>query len=187
MELEELILKISESAGKAREVFAEIKLRIQYTFNKSPEVFYNISKYGWYIDSLLTPAETFDLNDLLNEGKIADVDEFFMNYYENQLKEIQISIQSNFPKRIELIKEAFTNYKEGRYYSSILILLSQIDGFCFDKYEKLYFKNKKNTIIPEVEEKLREKSNSIMESFLAPIEKATLINEHTSKLENYPK
>ncbi len=187
-DLKERLISIADKAVLAKSVWEELSRRIIYTLEKSPEVFYNISRYGWYIDNDMTPVEVFSLNDMIAENKIAELDELLVNYYEKNLDRILSEIIIEYPSRKTLIEEGFNNFKEKRYASSIVLLITQIDGICYDKCEKLFFRNQRQRKVykPEIEAELSKIKNAFLECTLSPIKTPSVVNEHISNIKNFP-
>lgn len=186
--LKDRLRSIAEKAALTKPVWEELSRRILYTYEKSPEVFYNISRYGWYIDIYMTPFEVFKFSNMITDNKIAEFDELLENYYEKNLFRIESDIIKEYPSRKILIEEGFNNFKEKRYASSIVLLITQIDGICFDKCEKLFFRNqnKRKVYKPEIEAEIRKIKNVFLECTISPIETPSVINEHINNIKNFP-
>lgn len=120
------------------------------------------------------------------------MDEFLINYYENELENIQNKLIKNNLKRKNIINEGIENHKNGNYYSSITLLLTQVDGLCYDKTNKMFFKNnfklaREKKYKPEIEEVLaNEDTGTFFKEFLAPMNEPSAINEHSSNLDKFP-
>ncbi len=104
---------------------------------------------------------------------------------------IEEELSTNYPSRKAIFKEAFNNYRQNNFYSSISLLITQIDGICYDNTKKLFFKNNpkyrnKGVFQPEFLSELEKSKIGILELVLSPLHESTLINEHTSNLRNYP-
>jgi len=158
---------------------------------KTPDGLRELAKYGWYIDYSHLPKTSIELGEKLKNGKVDEVDQFLINYYENELKNIETRLINKNNHRKEIFEEGFQNHRNKNYSSSITLLLTQADGLCYDKSKKLFFKNnskltRKKNYKPEIEEILANDSVILLKEFLAPMNEPTAINEHSSNLKKFP-
>lgn len=150
-----------------------------------------LSNYGWYLGYDSMPKTPVELGRKLKKGNSKEVDKILTEYYEEELDLVEKRIIGRNPNRKSLIIEAFDNHRNKRYYSSIVLLLTQIDGLCYDETEKLYFKNNRKLqhskiYKPEVEEKISEKEKFIIKGFDIPLNQSTGINELISNTSKFP-
>ncbi len=75
-----------------------------------------------------------------DEHEVSDeqLDDWMVEYYRPHIDQIESLLQGSWPKRSGLIGEAITAHKSGQYSFSCLLLLTQIDGVCFD-ISSVYF------------------------------------------------
>ncbi len=185
---QETMAKLNE---QLKPIFENIaKSIIEYKKN-APEYYYLLSNYGWYLDMEITPGETKALVDLIHKNDINELNQFLSDYYTGKLLRIEDKLTKNHLNRKAVIKEAFMNHKKARYFSSITLFLTQADGFCYDKSRKFYFKNNKQltkskVFKPQIEEELEREPYGLLNFILAPLEKPTAINDHSSNLKNFP-
>ena len=178
----ELFKKFSEDLTKSIEILE----------TETPIGILELSNYGWYLGYDSTPKTPVELGRKLKEGLSNEVDEILIKYYEEELTNVEKRLISRNPKRKLIIKEAFENHRSKRYYSSIVLSLTQIDGLCYDETKKLYFKNNnklqrsKKIYKPEVEEKISERERFVIEGFEIPLNQPTGINEHTENISKFP-
>ena len=170
----------SEKIAKSMEIYQE----------EGPYGILILSNYGWYLgyDSMLkTPVE---LGRKLKSGNVKEVDKILTDYYEEELDFVERRIIDGNQHRKSIIEEAFNNHRNKRYFSSIVLLLTQIDGLCYDETGKVYFRNnrelqKSKIYKPEVEEKIT-KQKIITEGFEIPLNQSTGINEHPNNVSKFP-
>lgn len=177
-----------EAVGPFLTKFAEEVISFS---KKAPKNYYELSKHGWYFDFDINPKKIIEFGEALQKGEYEIVNKYLCTYYTENLNEIEGELIKNFPNRTILFKEAFENYRIENFHSSITMLITQIDGICYDITKKLFFKNNpkhrnKNAYIPEFEEALKENSSGLLDIFMSPIIKPTAINEHSSNLQNFP-
>ena len=88
--------------------------------------------------------------------------------------------------------EAFKNFRNKRYSSSILLLLTQVDGIAYDKTKKLFFTNdnkkarEQEIYQPEIYSEFEKINDSFVHLFLHPFKNSTAINDKIAKLDKYP-
>ncbi len=180
-ELKEILKDFSEKLTKSMEILKE----------ETPIGILELSNYGWYLGYDSTPKAPVELGRKLRKGNSKEVDKLLIEYYEEELDLVEKRVISRNPKRKSLLREAFDNHRNKRYYSSIVLLLTQIDGLCYDETKRLYFKNNRslqrsNIYKPEVEEEITKKQKFIIEGFEIPLNRSTGINEHIDNIYKFP-
>ncbi|MDT0295884.1 hypothetical protein ACFQ3R_14655 [Mesonia ostreae] len=180
-ELKEILKDFPEKLAKSMEILQK----------EMPIGILELSNYGWYLGYDSSPKMAVELGRKLKNGDSKKVDDILTRYYEEELDLVEKRIIDRNPNRKSIIKEAFSNHRNKKYYSSIVLLLTQIDGLCYDETKKLYFKNNKKLqrsriYKPEVEEKISEKERFIIEGFEIPLNQSTGISEHTDNISKFP-
>lgn len=177
---------------KNLEGFAEQLAKAMEILEKeAPIGILELSKYGWYLGYDSLPKTSVELGRKLNKGKSKEVDEILIEYYEEELDLVEKRVIGRNPNRKHIIKEAFDNHRNKRYYSSIVLFLTLIDGLCYDETKKLYFKNngklqRSKIYKPAVEEEISKKEKFIIQGFEIPMNQSTGINEHTDNINKFP-
>lgn len=172
-------------------IFEDIQERIKIAVEKTPESLVELSRYGWYIDLGFDFAEPIELYERITKGDIDYVDNYFIKYYNDKLKQIEYELCENYPSRAHIFSESFNCYKKGKYYATISLLLTQADGICYGKTKKLFFINnkqlaKQKKYVPEVEEKIQRMSGGVIDLLLEPMKNSTVINDLTENISSYP-
>ena len=180
-EFKQILKDFSEKLTKSMEILKE----------ETPIGILELSNYGWYLGYDSTPKTPVELGRKLRKGNSKEVDKLLIEYHEEELDLVEKRVISRNPSRKPLLEEAFENHRNQRYYSSIVLLLTQIDGLCYDETERLYFKNNRilqrsNIYKPEVEEEITKKQKFIIEGFEIPLNQSTGINEHTDNISKFP-
>lgn len=181
--------------NQLKDIFENLSERIAESMeilkNETPVGILELSNYGWYLGYDSLPKTPVELGRKLKSGKSKEVDKLLTEYYEEELDFVEKRVVARNPNRKAIINEAFDNHRNKRYYSSIVLFLTQIDGLCYDETKKLYFKNnvklqRSNIYKPEVEEIISEKQKFIIEGFEIPLNQSTGINEHTNNISKFP-
>lgn len=180
-EMKEIFENFTKKLAEAMEVLKK----------ENPVGVLELSNYGWYLGYDSMPKTPVELGRKLKNGNSQEVDKILIEYYEEELDLVEKRVVGRNPNRKSIIKEAFDNHRNKRYYSAIVLLLTQIDGLCYDETKKLYFKNngklqRSKIYKPEVEEKITEKQKFIIEGFEIPLKQSTGINEHTDNISKFP-
>lgn len=186
-----LILNLSKSAAKAQPVLRQIAEFFKYFVKNAPENLILLSKYGWYIDPDLTPIEILTLGEYLKNGEQAKVDKSLSSYFRENLVSIWCNLSKNNPDRKELFNQASYCFDKKKYSATIVLLLTQVDGICYDRTKKLFFKNnqklaKKQIYKPEFEESIREGAKGLLELTLSPFSESTTINDNWNNNTDWP-
>ena len=172
---------------KNQEELEKLKFAFKKYAEEGGQAYYELSKYGWYLNNDSTPGMVFGLMEKLESEGVDSLDKYMTEYYRIEQDSILYRLKNQHPTRTKIFDEAFTAYYEGNYYSSICLLLTQVDGICNDLTKKLFFRNQRNKKhIPEVEEEVRKSSKQILNILSSPLKQSTLINEHTENLCQFP-
>ena len=187
--LRRTISRIEENVSKLP--FDEIIKNFNNFKTNGPEILRKLSQYGWFIDKSFTISEILTLENIIESNNEESLNQYFSNYYHENVRNIEHILNESYPNRKKIFNEAFGNYKEEKYTSSITLFLTQIDGICYDKMEKMFFTNdkklsRKQIYKPEVTEKIMNASNELMKLLLSPINESTLINEHSENVRKFP-
>jgi len=147
-----------------------------------------ISEYGWFTENIdsITNKEINTLIGLLYSKQIDKVDKYYFEYFKKNFKRLGDNVIEKHIKRKAILKEAFDAIEDKRFYSAIVLLLTQIDGICYDLYgEKFFLNDSRNGYKPKV---LPMFKNGLFEQHhfaLNCIEKKSPVNIHQSKLDSF--
>jgi hypothetical protein len=117
-----------------------------------------LSEFGWFIENFdtISNKEISKIFDLLYSNQIENINMYLINYLKENFEPIKQRIICKNPKRIEILNEAFKNIQDKRFFSAIVLLITQIDGICEDHYgEKFFLNDSKNNYSPKVFKKLQ--------------------------------
>jgi hypothetical protein len=186
-----MLPKISNPFEKLKIVFENLQKGISLVIEKTPDSLIELSRYGWYIDLEMESRVPLELSVRLKNGESDYVDNYLSEYYIQKINRIQTKLCENYPRREKILIESFDCFKRKKYYSMITLLLTQVDGFCYDKTKKLFFKNnnklkRQKIYAPEVEKEIIRMSGDIIDILLEPMKNAAIINENTKNIIHYP-
>lgn len=149
-------------------------------------VIYKTATHGWYVDDFSKNSE-LNTNTCLQHiynNLPEKLNTYFSNYYKSKIFKIRERLTQNYPKRKKVLDEAFEAHQKGLFYSSICILLTQIDGICDDIFEAKFFINK--NYLPQIKEKLENKNLKYSDFILSPIIKKASINSWEKEIDKFP-
>ena len=118
----------------------EVDKRFQELSNLPDEFNSIYSNNGWIAHESMD-AEVMKNAIEIGRKSYLDGEKILISYYENLIQNFIdcISYQALYQKRSEILHFAVEDYKHGRYYSTILIMLTQLDGIVNDiKYTGLF-------------------------------------------------
>jgi hypothetical protein len=134
-----------------------------------------VAQQGWYLDYNMHVQWIWKLEKDLLSNKIAKVDQTLINYFEDNLDDIENTVISLSPTRAHIFKEAFKAHRREQYDLSIPVFLAQADGIAKDFSGHNFFlksdKKPKTAIYVE-----KQKSDTLSFAFLAPLTKSTTIS-----------
>lgn len=172
------------------EQFKNIGQEISEHLKKTPDSLILLANYGWYLNLDSGVSLPNELGQLIREEKIEEVDEFLIEYYNENMDRMFNDLSNHFPERKEIFIQILESYKQKQYFLVIPCVLAQIDGICFDSTTRKFFikekKNKDLSFLPEIAEEFANITSSVADAFSRPIFYQTPISSHESKLENFP-
>lgn len=97
---------------------------------KQKQLMKTMSADGWYPSLYVFTTSKNDEESL---------DEYMKRCLDPRLDDFLIELIESYPKREEILKEAFDLFEKGRYIASIPLFITQIDGICEDNGFAPYF------------------------------------------------
>ncbi|WP_086497721.1 hypothetical protein [Algoriphagus ratkowskyi] len=153
---------------------------------KSPEVALKIAKQGWYLGLISHMGAPLELNVFLENNQLKELDEWMMDEVKGRMEWIEQSLLKRNPERRLLFQEAFDNHRKGRYFSSIILLLSQVDGMCNERFGKSFFSIDRGTQKPVLKEPIEKIHLHDLNWMRIAFKSLTAINDKTSNSHKYP-
>jgi hypothetical protein len=160
-------------------------------FNKNlPGYLVLIANYGWYLDLQTDANLSVRLAHEINDKNIEKVDNYLIEYYTTNANAIIEKLSTNHSNRSKIFNEIKKAFDNEYYYLAIPLILTQIDGICYDYTKKLFFiknkKKEKNPFLPKVSNELVVFNNEFFKAFLAPFFNNAPIFAHEDSLELFP-
>lgn len=179
--------KLIDAVFKLTEV-----VRIESEFNhfnsdRVELVIKKLSFYGWFVDDF-SKESNIEINKCLKfiySNFPEKLDVYLSNYYRNEIGEIEKKLKLRYPKRKQIITEAFFTHKNKLYHSSICLFITLIDGICDDIFESKFFMNNRKHL-PEINDKLEGVIMMSSDFVLSPFRTKGVINGWKKELDKYP-
>jgi hypothetical protein len=151
---------------------AEEMAAIARTFETYPgqmrEGLVAMSRSGWYLDRDMGMSEPLRFKRAVDDGRKADAETAMVEHFEARILGIRAELIQAYPHRREVLDAAFDAHLSGQYLMSIPVLLTQVDGICFDVANAHLFMGRER---PKVLARAVEFAGSqISRAFLAPLE-----------------
>jgi hypothetical protein len=185
------LVPIFDTARKAQKAVEDYLLPLEGPLRKMGEEFATIAKgfeeypanvkaallvmsqHGWYLDLQMRMSEPIRFKQAVEDGRLAEVEAEMVEHFEQRFDAIKDELVNNYPRRRAIFEEAFKAHANGQYLMSIPVLLSQVDGICFDVVNACFFMGgERKKVIAQL---TAAASTSIAKAFLAPFEEEMLI------------
>lgn len=137
--LEELHSRIDEMLAPAIGRYANWLLQLDEPLREALLV---LSENGWFLCTKLPFEAIWELRDAFENGDTEDAENALMDYFEEQLDEIEESAVGKFPARRKILEAAFNAHRRGEFELSIPVLLAQSDGISKELFNGYLFKSK---------------------------------------------
>ena len=152
------VTKISDDLNKAFKSisipdFEALAKRISELPDETKATLLLLGENGWYLDLDMSLPQLHEIEKELLSKNVADVDQFLMDYYDDNLDSIEKNICTLFPKRALILSKAFSAHRNGDYELSVPVLIAQSDGICKEEINYCIFtkKDKKPELAQYVE------------------------------------
>lgn len=158
------------------EAFKGIGESLKEYAEKTPEYFLLIAQYGWFIDLESDLNFASKIAYRIQNDEIEKANDLLVEYYKTNLEQIFTSLITRHPNRKEIFFQILFSFKNNNHYTLIPIVLTQVDGICFDFTKKKFFiKEKKNKYLPEVTSELEKIAGNFLDLYLSPLQNQTPI------------
>ena len=127
-------------------------VQAQYSALVEGESIQTLMKHGWYPDpgwSLMGVkllAEAFDDED---PERASQASGELCETFRDRLDDIETRLRGEFPNRSEILSDVFQAHRQGHYNLSVVVFLTQADGFLFDRWMKNLFLSRDRNDIDE--------------------------------------
>jgi len=129
---------------------------------------------GWCIDLNMSVEKSLIENE--------DYEEYFINHFENNIDNISSFIKNKYPARKQIIHKAFKAHVNEDYELSIPVILTQIDGICFDNTNESIFI--KHNYSPNTSSYVENLPNELRKAWFAPLAEELPISYSSKKRSN---
>jgi len=183
--IQNYIVKYSEDIDRYKksmlDMFSPAMEQMKRSFEELPprikEALLTLAEHGWYLDFNMGFSDLWDVKDALNSGDITEVEEALIEYYEEQLDSIEDYIHNQCSNRSHIISSAFQAHREEKYYLSIPVIFTQVDGICKDTVNEYFFIKQRGTNKPRTANYVQQITTDTFQiALLSPLENTTPIN-----------
>lgn len=95
---------------------------------------------GWYFDlEAMEFGTPLEIANNFQSGDRETAETHLCDHYRDRLNEIEQQLTKWFPSRLAIFRDAFQAHRQGLYFASIPLFLSQIDGVCHDLSDYYFF------------------------------------------------
>ncbi|WP_434661462.1 hypothetical protein P5W99_00710 [Paraburkholderia sp. A3BS-1L] len=159
---------IGEPIRKMAEEMASIARTFETYPGRMREGLVAMSRSGWYLDRDMGMSEPLRFKRAVDDGRQADAETAMVEHFEARIPGIRADLIQAYPHRGAVLDAAFDTHLNGQYLMSIPVLLTQVDGICFDVANAHLFMGRER---PKVLAHAVEFAGSqISRAFLAPLE-----------------
>lgn len=103
----------------------------------------SLANHGWYYDVFNgTFPHLISMAEALENGGPEAINEYMIDYFEQNLNDIEDYLLRLYPNRRSVITAAFRAHRNGEYELSTLAFFSQVDGICWETTGYYFFMRK---------------------------------------------
>jgi hypothetical protein len=185
--IKQLRKQIKESISKAiyekieqpiKQVTASLRKRLAEVSEKQRKVQYHCIRTGWYLSYLdAAIAGIIDLADMIDNEQFEKVELEIQGFARTRVDKTLQQIQSNWPTRLEIIRDAFQAHRQGLYTLSIPVLLAQADGISEEIFGVQLYKKEQGK--PKTREVVEQFENQYCDWLIEPLRIVTSIAVNT--------
>jgi len=121
---------ISDSIKQfTKELASSLHKTIAEVSEKERKVQYHCIRTGWYFSYLdAAISGIIELADMIDNEQFEQVEMEIRGFAKTQIDKTLHQVESNWPHRLEILRDAFQAHRQGLYTLSIPVLLAQADG-----------------------------------------------------------
>lgn len=187
--LSALLIQRGQELNKALQnlPFDELAKGIKSCFENLPNDIKIISSQNWFINFDTLPWELRKASDLILSGKILEADEIFCDSISKSLHEIEARLIRKYPERSSIFQECFRLYYNTNYFGAITLIHSQVDGICYDSFNKFFYRNnrsltRKGVYRPDVLSEIENYDQFLQKHFLSLFDKTPVVIDSIENL-----
>ncbi|TDR42104.1 hypothetical protein DFR29_109160 [Tahibacter aquaticus] len=125
--------RLAKQAQSAFEAIAELPSSIRAELGV-------LAARGWYLDPELPASAPAKLRKAIETGDQEAADAALVLHFTSELPTIRSHLITKYPKRAHIFNRAVDAHEQGAYELSVPVLLTQVDGICWDMTSFLLFK-----------------------------------------------
>ena len=139
-----------------------------------------LAEHCWYFDFNMPITMFWELKKSILQEDIAKVEPVLIGHFEWRLDEIEASLITQFPHRVDSIRSVFESHRCGNYDASITQFFALIDGICKEGFGGYLFIRKNGK--PETAQYVEQiTTGNYMSALLIPLTRITSINKSKSE------
>ena len=137
-----------EFQKKIESIGIGIRKRLEELDEQHQECFKTLIAYGWF----LSPDTPIEQLQLFADSLVVNADrgkkDAIGAYFLERIDSIECDLSGAYPRRSQILHDAFEAHRTGKYTLSIPVFLSQADGIWYDQFSKDFFRSgkRKNTV-----------------------------------------
>lgn len=139
--------RANEITALVHPAIAQLRVNIERLPDRTKELQRNLSERGWYFLPKM-PFALSPLEQAFATQKMDAIDTAMSKFVEQSINETEAGLITEFPNRAPILREAFECHRDGKYASSITLLLTQADGIVIEMLGKPFFSKESNSSDP---------------------------------------
>ena len=163
-----------EQSKKLQGLFSKAFKNLNEQFKLSLESQRELALQSWYLPTLnVEMGFVNNISMLIGNGKIQEVNNILIDYYQKEFDRISANILEKFPNRSLPLKAAFVAHQKREYFLSIPVFFIQIEGIFEDLTGIRFFSVRRvnGKQIPKSKNFIEQLDESdFIKDFLIPIE-----------------
>ncbi len=149
----------------------------------SDDICPHLAKRGWYIGGSLNPNQYAQLREDIQNSKDDRIDKFLEQHVRARVDDIEHVVCITWPRRTEIMTDAFDAHKNCKYSLSIPIMLAQADGICHEILRVSLFTKHDGDISKKVKELINSEivNTPLATAFLGLVMEPSSVMTNTKK------
>lgn len=139
--------RANEITALIQPAIAQLRVNMEQLPDRTKELQRNLSERGWYILPKM-PFALSPLEQAFATQRVDTIDDAMSRFVEQSVGQTEADLITEFPNRAAILREAFESHSEGKYASSITLLLTQADGIVIEALGKPFFGKERNSSDP---------------------------------------
>lgn len=121
----------SEIVKNLAPIFSRFQDRLATLDDDIKESLLAMAENGWFVDpNTVTLDNLMEFLTVHRAGKIAEIEERMIQFFEAQVDVIETAITTRFPHRKTVLAQAFEAHRNQKYALSVPVFFAQVDGIC---------------------------------------------------------